>query len=523
MHCLEQSQESPNVWGAKGDLQVWLEPLSGCETVMLHAPNHAVFRVLLRWETQWEAGVRWYGDHFERGYGDLEWRGLVPERRLFWYALGHSAWTGTTLGLGVCTGSGTGAFAHFQIDSAGLNLWLDVACGGRGVQLGDRTLKLALLFRAYYGRHNLRPDFAAFEAARQFCRTLCPQPRLPSEPVYGANDWYYAYGNSSQEQILRDTSLLVELAPDSPNHPFMVIDDGWQAGRGRSSWGETQVGPWNAGNERFPDMPGLAQTMKGLGVKPGIWIRPLGAAPGTPASRLLPESRTNGATGGVPALDPTIPENRAQIVQDMRTLRQWGFDLIKHDWTTCDLLGRWGFQMADGYTNPGWSFADRTRTTAEVVSDLYAALREGAGEALLIGCNTIGHLGAGVFEIQRTGDDTSGREWERTRKMGVNTLAFRMPQHDTFFAADADCVGLTKQIPWHLNRQWLDLLSRSGTPLFVSADPDAVGPEQRAALREAYARASKPHPPAEPLDWLDTTCPAQWKFGDEKVTYRWSE
>jgi len=67
--------------------------------------------------------------------------------------------------------------------------------------------------------------------------------------------------------------------------------------------------------------------------------------------------------------------------------------------------------------------------------------------------------------------------------MGVNILAFRAVQHETFFAADADCVSHTTAIPWQLNKQWLDLLSRSGTPLFVSAAPDAVGAEQRKALR----------------------------------------
>ena len=37
----------------------------------------------------------------------------------------------------------------------------------------------------------------------------------------------------------------------------------------------------------------------------------------------------------------------------------------------------------------------------------------------------------------RTGDDTSGRIWERTRRMGVNTLAFRLPQHNAFYHIDA--------------------------------------------------------------------------------------
>ena len=46
------------------------------------------------------------------------------------------------------------------------------------------------------------------------------------------------------------------------------------------------------------------------------------------------------------------------------------------------------------------------------------------------------------MHLNRTGDDTSGRIWERTRRMGVNTLAFRLPQHNTFYHIDADCVGI---------------------------------------------------------------------------------
>ncbi len=124
--------------------------------------------------------------------------------------------------------------------------------------------------------------------------------------------------------------------------------------------------------------------------------------------------------------------------------------LSKHDFSTFDLLGRWGFEMNSRLTEEGWHFHDQSLTTAEIIRKLYIAIREAAGDAILIGCNTIGHLAAGLVEVQRIGDDTSGREWSRTRKMGVNTLAFRLPQHETFFLADADCVPVTNEIPWEL-------------------------------------------------------------------------
>lgn len=83
-------------------------------------------------------------------------------------------------------------------------------------------------------------------------------------------------------------------------------------------------------------------------------------------------------------------------------------------------------------------------------------------------------VSAGMFELNRTGDDTSGKAWKRIPQMGVNTLAFRGPQHGAFYAVDADCCPITKQLPWEKSRRWLDLVARSGTPLFVSVDRSAL-------------------------------------------------
>src|SRR4029079_5900541 len=207
------------------------------------------------------------------------------------------------------------------------------------------------------------------------------------------------------------------------------------------------------------------------------WIRPLQAPADAPDGWRLARDRA--------FLDPTVPDARQKVVDDVARLRQWGFELIKHDYTTYDILGRWGFQMGAALTRDGWTFASGpTRTTAEVIDDLYRVIREAAGESLIIGCNTVSHLSAGQFEICRVGDDTSGTEWSRTRKMGVNTLAFRGAQHGAFYVADPDCVGVTNAARWSYNRQWLDLLARSGTMLFVSLAPDAPRAERRRDLKE---------------------------------------
>ena len=181
--------------------------------------------------------------------------------------------------------------------------------------------------------------------------------------------------------------------------------------------------------------------------------------------------------------------------------------------------------MGADMTEPGWHFHDQALTNAEILLRHYRALREAAGDAVLIGCNTIGHLGAGFFEVQRIGDDTSGRVWERTRRMGVNTLAYRLAQNGAFFACDPDCAAHTEKTPWELDRQFLDLVARSGTALFVSADPRKVNPEQKAAFRAAMQLALSGGEPGkcEPLDWLYNTSPEYWLVGNERVTYRWAE
>jgi alpha-galactosidase len=114
-----------------------------------------------------------------------------------------------------------------------------------------------------------------------------------------------------------------------------------------------------------------------------------------------------------------------------------------------------------------------------------------------------------VFDSQRTGDDTSGRSWERNCRTGVNTLAFRYPQHRRFFHLDPDCVAITAATRWEDNRMWLDLVSHCGASLFISPEPKATGKEQIAAIREAFARVAGSM--AVPEDWMNNTMPELWR------------
>lgn len=484
---------------SSGDVVVRLRSATAGQRIELASPSLSLTHVHLRWAGSFTGDPIILGDHWERSYGDLEWRSLVPERVLPWYCAVSDRTV--THCYGVRTGSA--ALAFWQVDERGISLWLDVRNGGDGVVLGSRVLDAATIVS-----REGQPDEPALQAIASFCSQLCPSPRLSAQAVYGSNDWYYAYGHNSAEGTERDADLLLSLAPAGGPKPFTIVDDGWR------------------GSAKFPDMRALAETLKRKGSRPGIWIRPLQAPKTANEALLLPVERygRHRERASELAYDPTIPEARAMVLDKMKEVVGWGYELVKHDFSTYELLGQWGNEMGASPTVPGWRLHDRSRTNAEVILDLYRDLRTMAGEpTCIIGCNTVGHLAAGLFEVSRTGDDVSGRSWERTRRMGVNTLAFRLPQNRRFFVVDADCVPITKAIDWRSTAMWLDVVARSGTALIVSPEPGAVGPEQREALKDAFAAAAAAKDSAA-LDWMNSTTPMSWSFQSKaktQQTYDW--
>ncbi|WP_270649828.1 glycoside hydrolase family 36 protein [Megamonas funiformis] len=492
------------------DINVKLNQDNEHLAIFLTAQTSKVKWIKLRWNNlSWDKNVRFLGDAWERGYGDMEWKGMNPNRFMPWYFCAKSEAKSVCYGVKVRPS----AMCFWQVDSLGMTLFLDVRCGGSGVNLKGRVIKLADVIAC-----EMR-DCTSFEAMQEFCGQMCEDPILPKYPVYGSNNWYYAYGKSSESEILADCDYILNLTKDIENKPYMVIDDCWQE---HHRLNEYNGGPWTKGNEKFPDMKALADKLVQKGVRPGIWVR-----------LLLNEDeniKNEWRLSHNNCIDPTNPEALNYIKEDIKRICNWGYTLIKHDFSTFDLFGKWGFQMSPLVTDDGWHFYDDSLTSAEVVKLLYKAILDASveasnGEALILGCNTIGHLGAGYMHINRTGDDTSGVIWERTRFMGVNTLAFRLPQHGKFYEIDADCVGIDGGISWSMNKQWADVLAQSGTPLFISVRPNILDETEKQELHEILKVASKQEHHVIPVDWEETTCPEHWQDKDHDIDckYQWFE
>jgi alpha-galactosidase len=495
------------------DISVNLKTNGNALGVYASSPKQELNAVRLKWKHNTPASAKFLGDHWERSYGDLQWKTIAAGIKNPWYVIIHD--DKQTACFGVKTG--TNSICWWGVNTDNIELTLDTTSGGVGVLLGDRQLHAADIITT-----NAKTGEDTFAATHRFCKMMCEKPRIPKQPVYGINDWYFAYGNNSAELIKKTTAMMADLVTDHSNKPFSVIDAGWATYSpllpGDGGWNDDFSKP----NDKFKDMHALGDEIKKLGMRPGLWMRPLCARHDEKASLLAPKipGRDNPKN---PTLDPTIPENIARIKHNFDAYKQWGYEMVKHDFTTYDIAGRWGFDMKDSFTSPDWHFNDRTKTNAEIILNLYRAIRDAAGENIyVIGCNTMSHLSAGIFELCRIGDDTSGHEWARTRKMGVNTLAFRLPQHNAFYAVDGDCVGLTKDIEWKRNKQWLQLLAESGAPLFISGQPEAMGEEQKKAVKTAFAQAAKVQPLGEPLDWMETLTPAKWKLNGRVVDFDWA-
>jgi len=493
-----------------GDVTISLQG----QVLYIRAEQTPLCYLRLRWNFTEEEirrdDIRILGDFYECTHGILGWRSIDPKRYMPWYFMvsnGSDRNENTEGRFTECFGVKVrpGGIVNWLYDGNGFTFCADIRNGGSGVILGGRTLQVCeFVFAAFR-------DISAFDSGKRFCGMMCDSVNEPPYKVYGSNNWYYAYGSSSHNEILEDTRLIAKVTEGLENRPFMVVDDGWNKG----NWDT----PWVGGNQRFPDMPGLAKEIEELNVRPGIWVHLL-----YDANKNIPgEQEDWHLERNANRLDPSHPAVKDYIYRTIQLLCSWGYKLIKQDMSTADIFDRASFEMKENMTYDGWHFYDRSRTTAEIVVDFYKTIVEAAAPyaCVIIGCGCLPHLAAGLFHVNRIGSDTSGRWFEQTRNHGVNAMAFRLIQNGTFYAVDGDCVGVTGEIDWYFNRQWMDLLARSGSPLFMSNKPGVLTDSELEEVHAAMAVNSVQNNDMMPMDWMENDMPRYWKIDGEIVEYDW--
>jgi alpha-galactosidase len=490
---------------------------NGVGKVIVYPSASPVKYLKLRFRGDFSAVEKVYGDEWERSGATvvptyLEWSSVMPHKAMPWFCYAIAKDRMACYGVKV----GPDCFAYWQLDRRGVTLFLNLTNGNGGTDLKEPLLACEVV--ELFGDEGEDP----FYVAKRFAHLMSPTPKTTKEPIFGVNNWYWAYGKISHDSVMQETDYLMQMCDGTHHRPYMIIDDGWQINRSYGSYSYIG-GPW-VPNEKFPSMSESAAAIHEKGAKTGIWFRPLLTLGDTPneANYATPPS------GGGIILDPSHPYTLERVECDARSIRNFGFDLIKHDFTTMDITGNAPLSaMRDGIDLFHYSrrrLFDNTKTSATIIKNLYLAIQRGAGEADVIGCNTVSHLTAGIHSIYRVGNDTSGRSFEWTRRFGVNSV-MRLPLNEAFYRVDPDCAAFTSYVDESLNLDFLEMCALTGMTTLASVTPNILSDAGMKRINEIYKISDRNESRFGIVDYDKCANPEVFSSqdGKEVVEYDWEK
>lgn len=338
----------------------------------------------------------------------------------------------------------------------------------------------------------------------------------PQPNVKGWTSWYNYY-TDIDERIILDN--LQNFAVDSLPITYFQIDDGYQE----------KTGDWLEVNEKFPNgMAYVADSIHECGYKAGIWLAPFVVSKKSKIFEehpdwLVRDDRFRPVKvgynpmwdGNYYAFNIYHPWARQHILYTLRTMTQeWGFDMVKADFLFA----------ACARPYPG-------KTRAEIMTDAIALLREGVGDAQLLGCGTPLAPGAGVFDYCRIGPDIhlkweygilkKLRARERPTTWGAlqNTLN-RWYLDGTAFGNDPD-VFILRDENQKLSKPQKDLLfdlnHLLGRLVFTSDDISKYNSHTETGFREAFPFPEKEIESVRPVG--DEVVEIRFRILSEENTY----
>ncbi len=252
-------------------------------------------------------------------------------------------------------------------------------------------------------------------------------------PPMGWCSWYCFGPNVTGADIQRNLDWI---STNAPQLRYIQIDDGYQPWMG--DWLET-------GKSFGGDIKTVLRDIRRHGFEPAIWVAPFVASPQSKLFRDHPDWFIQDAEGQPLradkvgfggwrlgpwyALDGTHPGAQAFLENTFRVMRQeWGCTYFKLD------AIYWG-ALHHG------RFHDPKATRIEAYRRGMAAVRRGAGNAFILGCNHPLWPSLGLVDGSRSSMDTS-REWHSIRDIGRQNL-LRGWQNGRFWWNDPDCVLLS--------------------------------------------------------------------------------
>src|ERR1051326_6204197 len=151
-------------------------------------------------------------------------------------------------------------------------------------------------------------------------------------PPMGWNSWNCWGSKVDADKVLRSARGMAASGLVNHGWSYMNIDDAWQGKRS---------GPFNAiqGNEKFPDMKGLCDTIHGMGLKVGIYSTPwvtsyanhIGGSAENPEGTWSPPTIPKKGNVNKKIL-PWAIGKYSFATNDAKQWAAWGIDYLKYDW-----------------------------------------------------------------------------------------------------------------------------------------------------------------------------------------------
>jgi alpha-galactosidase len=299
-------------------------------------------------------------------------------------------------------------------------------------------------------------------------------PKRNFQPVpTGWCSWYCFGPKVTADQVLQNLDLISQKLPQLR---YVQIDDGYQAAMG--DWLET-------GKAFGGDVVKVLEEVRRRGFEPAIWVAPFVAEQNSQVFQQHPDWFIQGAEGKPLvssdvtfggwrhgpwyALDGTHPQVQQHFENVFKTMRRdWGCTYFKLDATF------WGAMH-------GGRFHDPKATRIEAYRRGMEAIRRGAGDSFILGCNHPIWPSFGLIDGSRSSGDIK-RTWNNFRSQARQTLN-RNWQNGHLWWNDPDAVLLTGDLKDDEFQFHATAVYASGGMVLSGDDLTKISPERQTMLK----------------------------------------
>jgi hypothetical protein len=283
-----------------------------------------------------------------------------------------------------------------------------------------------------------KDPYLALEDYASMMGLLHPAPA--GSEVNGWCNWFYTLDHFSEEEIISNAAFAARyLKPYGME--TIQIDEGFQRLHGE----------WQ-GNSRFPHgLKWLADTIKRLGMKPGIWIAPFVVSESAEIFREHPDWFLKNADGSLKRIGPWPDENSDWFRHE--SPKRYGLDITHPEaerWFAAlidTLVNNWGFEMVK-IDFVAWTvfsahhFYDPSASPAMVYRKAFEIMRKVAGDRVhLLDCGP-GNITAGLINSMRI---------EYDQNYGFGADAWKQ-----YFICPSSSSGAMGKRYFYHNKTWLN-------------------------------------------------------------------